>query len=61
MITRWTQPQLSAVRQPLFEMGQVAVERLLALLDDPSRFAHPFELRTRLVERGSTAPPAERE
>lgn len=57
MITRWTQPQLTAVRQPLFAMGQVAVERLLALLDDPSRFAHPFELRTELVERGSTAPP----
>jgi LacI family transcriptional regulator len=58
MITRWTNPQLTAISQPLFAMGQVAVERLLALLDDPSRFAHPFELRTRLVERESTAPPA---
>lgn len=57
MITRWTQPQLTAVSQPLFEMGQVAVERLLALLDDPRRFAHPFELRTRLVVRGTTAGP----
>ena len=61
MITRWTQPQLTAVSQPLFEMGQVAVERLLALLDDPSRFAHPFELRTKLVLRESTAPPTDRE
>ncbi|AXK46772.1 LacI family DNA-binding transcriptional regulator [Brachybacterium saurashtrense] len=54
MITRWTQPQLTAVRQPLFSLGQVAIERLLALLDDPSRFAHPFELRTQLIEREST-------
>lgn len=56
MMTRWTTPPLTAVRQPLFSMGQVAVERLLALAADPGAFAHPFQLETRLVVRGSTAP-----
>ncbi len=57
MIARWTHPQLTAVRQPLFSMGQVAVERLLALSSDPGLFAHPFKLETQLVVRESTAPP----
>ncbi|MGY5765110.1 LacI family DNA-binding transcriptional regulator [Brachybacterium sp. DNPG3] len=56
MVARWTYPQLSAVRQPLYSMGQVAVERLLALSSDPGRFAHPFKLETQLIERESTAP-----
>lgn len=55
MIASWTFPQLSAVRQPLFSMGQVAVERLLALSSDPGRFNHPFKLETQLIERESTA------
>ena len=56
MIARWTHPQLTAVRQPLFSMGQVAIERLLALSADPGLFAHPFKLETHLIERESTAP-----
>lgn len=55
MIAQWTHPQLTAVRQPLFSMGQVAIERLLALSSDPGLFAHPFKLETLLVERESTA------
>ncbi|WP_367619137.1 LacI family DNA-binding transcriptional regulator, partial [Brachybacterium sp.] len=55
MIASWTHPQLTAVRQPLFSMGQVAVERLLALSSDPGLFAHPFKLETQLIERESTA------
>ena len=56
MIAQWTHPQLTAVRQPLFSMGQVAVERLLALSSDPGLFAHPFKLETQLITRESTAP-----
>ena len=56
MIAQWTHPQLTAVRQPLFSMGQVAIERLLALSSDPGLFAHPFKLETQLIERESTAP-----
>ncbi|MFC7376787.1 MULTISPECIES: LacI family DNA-binding transcriptional regulator [unclassified Brachybacterium] len=59
MIASWTHPQLTAVRQPLFSMGQVAVERLLALSSDPGLFAHPFKLETQLIERESTAPVGE--
>lgn len=55
MIAQWTHPQLTAVRQPLFSMGQVAIERLLALSSDPGLFAHPFKLETHLIERESTA------
>lgn len=51
----WMSPPLTTVRQPLDSMGQIAVERLLALADDPGRFAHPFQLETRLVVRESTA------
>ena len=56
MIAQWTHPQLTAVRQPLFSMGQVAIERLLALSADPGLFAHPFKLETQLIERESAAP-----
>lgn len=56
MIAQWTHPQLTAVRQPLFSMGQVAIERLLALSADPGLFAHPFKLETQLIERESSAP-----
>ena len=55
MIAQWTHPQLTAVRQPLFSMGQVAIERLLALSSDPGLFAHPFKLETQLIERESTS------
>lgn len=55
MIAQWTHPQLTAVRQPLFSMGQVAIERLLALSSDPGLFAHPFKLETHLIERESTS------
>ncbi|WP_114853451.1 LacI family DNA-binding transcriptional regulator [Brachybacterium sp. YJGR34] len=58
MIAQWTHPQLTAVRQPLFSMGQVAIERVLALSSDAGLFAHPFKLETHLIERESTAPPA---
>ncbi|WP_119698290.1 LacI family DNA-binding transcriptional regulator [Microbacterium halotolerans] len=54
----WTSPALTTVRQPLASIGQVAVERVLALADDPERFAHPFQLETRLVVRRSTSAPA---
>ncbi|RZU63473.1 LacI family DNA-binding transcriptional regulator [Zhihengliuella halotolerans] len=54
----WSSPALTTVRQPLGSMGQVAVERVLALAGDPGRFAHPFQLETRLVVRESTAPHA---
>jgi LacI family transcriptional regulator len=56
-LTTWCTPQLTAVNQPLLSMGQVAVERGLALAKDSERFSHPFQLETRLFVRESTAAP----
>jgi len=53
----WAQlitPQLTTVRQPLAEMGRMAVSLLTRLLDKQSIEALHVELATRLVVRGST-------
>jgi LacI family transcriptional regulator len=50
-------PALTTVRQPLAEMGRMAVSLLTRLLDRQSVEALHIELATRLVVRESTAPP----
>jgi LacI family transcriptional regulator len=50
-------PGLTTIRQPLAEMGRLAVSLLLRLLDDQPIEALHVELATRLVVRESTAPP----
>jgi LacI family transcriptional regulator len=50
-------PALTTVRQPLAEMGRMAVSLLLRLLDKQRVEAMRVELATRLVVRDSTAPP----
>jgi LacI family transcriptional regulator len=49
-------PPLTTVRQPLAEMGRMAVSLLLRLLDKQRVEALRIELATKLVVRGSTAP-----
>jgi LacI family transcriptional regulator len=54
----WAQhvtPALTTVRQPLAEMGRMAVSLLTRLLDGQSFEALHVELATRFVVRGSTA------
>jgi LacI family transcriptional regulator len=51
-------PSLTTVRQPLAEMGRMAVSLLLRLLENQRVEALNVELATRLVVRESTAPPA---
>jgi LacI family transcriptional regulator len=51
---------LSTVRQPLREMGRVAVQRLMALLADRSLPATRVVMETELVVRATTAPPPDR-
>lgn len=51
-------PPLTTVRQPLAEMGRVAVSLLLRLLEERRVDALRLELATRLVVRESTAAPA---
>ena len=49
-------PELTTVRQPLAEMGRMAVTLLLRLLENQHVETVHVELATRLVVRGSTAP-----
>ncbi|MDA2814013.1 substrate-binding domain-containing protein [Nocardiopsis sp. RSe5-2] len=53
----WTDPPLTSVRQPLHEMGRVAMRTVLQLSRGQSPDSHHVQLATRLVVRGSTAPP----
>lgn len=49
-------PALTTIRQPLAEMGRMAVSLLVRLLDNQRLEALHVELATRLVVRDSTAP-----
>ncbi|HKB93573.1 MAG TPA: LacI family DNA-binding transcriptional regulator [Gaiellaceae bacterium] len=50
-------PELTTIRQPLAEMGRTAVSLLMRLLESQRIETLHIELGTRLVVRGSTAPP----
>jgi LacI family transcriptional regulator len=50
-------PSLTTIRQPLAEMGRMAVSMLMRLLERQRFETAHVELGTRLVVRGSTAPP----
>ncbi|GHJ47612.1 LacI family transcriptional regulator [Catellatospora sp. TT07R-123] len=51
-----TNPKLTTVRQPLEEMGRMAVSLIIRLLDKHRLEALHIELATELVVRGSTGP-----
>lgn len=55
-LSRATTPQLTTVRQPLEEMGRMAVSLLTRLLDRHQLEALHIELATELLVRASTAP-----
>ncbi len=50
-------PSLTTVRQPLSEMGRIAVRQLMGMLDDPGQPPTRLVLETELIVRESTAPP----
>ncbi|KAA9165859.1 LacI family transcriptional regulator [Amycolatopsis acidicola] len=56
MLAALTTPGLTTVRQPLQDMGRVALRTLLRLAAGETLDSHHVELATNLVERGSTAP-----
>jgi LacI family transcriptional regulator len=56
-LARATSPMLTTVRQPLQEMGRMAVGLLIRLLDRHRLDALHIELATELIVRGSTGPP----
>ncbi|MEU3340192.1 LacI family DNA-binding transcriptional regulator [Streptomyces sp. NPDC006668] len=55
---RWSAPPLTTVRQPLADMGKLAVRTALRLTRDEQPDSPRVELGTELVVRSSTAPPA---
>ncbi|MFB7828379.1 LacI family DNA-binding transcriptional regulator [Streptomyces hydrogenans] len=57
-VARWTHPPLTTVRQPLFDMAAMAARTLLRIIDGERVDNLRVELATRLVVRGSTAPPS---
>jgi LacI family transcriptional regulator len=57
-VARLLSPPLTTVRQPLREMGRVALRTALGLAAGEQLDSHHVELATELVLRGSTAPPA---
>jgi LacI family transcriptional regulator len=57
-LARMASPPLTTVRQPLTEMGMVAVRTALRLAAGEKIESHHVELATELVVRGSTAAPA---
>ncbi len=56
-LARMSSPPLTTVRQPLAEMGQVAVRTALRLIDGEPIDSHHVELATELVVRGSAGKP----
>jgi len=50
-------PALTTIRQPLAEMGRMAISLLMRLLEDQPIETLHIELATRLVVRQSTGPP----
>jgi len=60
-VARFASPPLTTVRQPLREIGAVALRTALRLADGEKVDSHHVELATELVVRSSTAPsPADR-
>jgi LacI family transcriptional regulator len=56
-ISRWFSPPLTTVRQPLAEMGRIAVEMLATKIQGGEPRGRQVELATELIIRSSTAPP----
>ncbi len=56
--TAWTQPALTTVNQPLQEMAATATRMLMQIAGGQHPVHQRIELATELVERNSTAPPA---
>lgn len=55
-----TAPLLTTVRQPIIEMGRVALRTLLQQARGERADSHHVQLSTRLIVRSSTAPPSAR-
>ena len=59
-LSRATNPELTTVRQPLAEMGRMAVTLFTRILDQHEHEALHIELATELIVRASTGPAPQR-
>jgi LacI family transcriptional regulator len=57
-VARFASPPLTTVRQPLRDMGRIALRTALRLAAGEKLDSHHVELATELIIRQSTAPPA---
>ncbi len=55
--TTWTQPPLTTVEQPIYEIAETAIQALRAQIDDPLQALPNYVFRPQLQVRGTTAPP----
>ena len=55
--TRWTNPPLTTVEQPIEEIAETAVSALRSLIEEPHKPLPDFSFRPQLAVRASTAPP----
>jgi DNA-binding LacI/PurR family transcriptional regulator len=53
--TRWTNPPLTTVEQPIEQIAETAVSALKSLIEEPKKPLPDFSFRPRLAVRGSTA------
>jgi DNA-binding LacI/PurR family transcriptional regulator len=54
--TRWTEPELTTVEQPIAQIADTAVKTLQSLIEEPGRAVPSSYFRPALHVRGSTAP-----
>lgn len=53
-MTELTVPRITTVQQPIYRMGELAMEELFRIMQDPKTEARKIELDVKLVEREST-------
>ncbi|MDX1622182.1 MAG: LacI family DNA-binding transcriptional regulator [Nitriliruptorales bacterium] len=56
-LTAYLAPPLTTIHLPGYELGRMAADTVIAMLDEPEVTPHTVSLPPRLIERGSTAPP----
>jgi DNA-binding LacI/PurR family transcriptional regulator len=55
-LARYATPPLTTVRQPFAEMGRIAVEHVIALIDDPEAARETIVIQPELQVRASSGP-----
>ena len=53
-MTQYTYPPISTIRQPIYEMGKIALEELMRLINEPNLEPYKMELDVNLIVRESS-------